>query len=283
MSRVAVVTVAYDSTDALDGFLASVRASDGYADVDVVVVDNASSEQAAERAVAERHGARFVDLPDNRGYGGGVAAGVATLGADVEYVLVSNPDVEVTPGAIGTLVEAATRTPGGAVFGPRIIDADGEVYPSARNLPSIRTGIGHAAFGRMWPGNPWSVRYKAERDTDRERDAGWLSGACLLVRRDRFAALGGFDEGYFMYFEDVDLGARVTEAGWANRYVPSAVVTHSGAHSTARNVKRMEREHHRSAYRFLSRRYDAWWLAPLRLVLRVGLTARARWVTRGQR
>lgn len=283
MSRVAVVTVAYDSAEALDGFLTSIRASDGFADAEVVVVDNASSEQAAARAVAERHGAGFVALTENRGYGGGIAAGLDRVSSAPEYVLVSNPDVAVGPGAISALVDAADRTPVGAVFGPRILDADGQVYPSARNVPSLRTGIGHAAFGRMWPSNPWSLRYKAERDTDRERDAGWLSGACLLVRRDRFVALGGFDEDYFMYFEDVDLGARVTAAGWANRYVPSAVVTHTGAHSTARNVKRMEREHHRSAYRFLSRRYRAWWLAPLRLVLRAGLAARARWVTRSQR
>ncbi|MDM7888839.1 glycosyltransferase family 2 protein [Curtobacterium sp. RHCJP20] len=283
MSRVAVVTVAYDSAAALEGFLGSIRASEHHGDADVVVVDNASSGQEAARTVAERHGARFLPLPDNRGYGGGVAAGLGLIADDAEYVLVSNPDVEVRPDAIATLVAAADRTPDGAVFGPRILDAEGHVYPSARNVPSLRTGIGHAAFGRMWPSNPWSLRYKAERDTDRERDAGWLSGACLLVRRDRFVTLGGFDESYFMYFEDVDLGARVTAAGWTNRYVPDAVVTHTGAHSTAQNVRRMEREHHRSAYRFLSRRYRAWWLAPLRLVLRLGLAARARWVTRSQR
>ena len=75
-------------------------------------------------------------------------------------------------------------------------------------------------------------------DAPVERTAGWLSGSCLLLRRDAFDAVGGFDPGYFMYFEDVDLGDRLGDAGWHNVYVPAAVVSHVGGHATVRDPAR---------------------------------------------
>jgi N-acetylglucosaminyl-diphospho-decaprenol L-rhamnosyltransferase len=83
-----------------------------------------------------------------------------------------------------------------------------------------------------------------------------------------------------MYFEDVDLGARLGKNGWRNVYVPSATVTHTGAHSTAQSAKRMEAAHHDSAYLYLANKYSAWYLLPVRVVLRIGLAARKWWVTR---
>jgi N-acetylglucosaminyl-diphospho-decaprenol L-rhamnosyltransferase len=101
------------------------------------------------------------------------------------------------------------------------------------------------------------------------------------VRRAAFEAIGGFDDSYFMYFEDVDLGARLTQAGWRNLYVPGATVTHLGARSTSTAADAMRAEHHRSAYRYLSRKYAGWYLAPLRGALKVALTLRARFTRRG--
>jgi N-acetylglucosaminyl-diphospho-decaprenol L-rhamnosyltransferase len=97
----------------------------------------------------------------------------------------------------------------------------------------------------------------------------------LLLRRQAFTEIHGFDPAYFMYFEDVDLGDRLKKAGWASIYCPSARVTHQGGHSTERAKSAMADAHHRSAYRYLAGRYPAKWQAPLRLVLRVGLAGRA--------
>ncbi|MET1082112.1 MAG: dTDP-Rha--alpha-D-GlcNAc-pyrophosphate polyprenol alpha-3-L-rhamnosyltransferase, partial [Burkholderiales bacterium] len=90
-----------------------------------------------------------------------------------------------------------------------------------------------------------------------------------------------FDHRFFMYFEDVDLGRRLTQAGWTNYFVPSASVIHSGAASTSQNSKQMTRVHHESAYKYLSVKYNRWYLAPVRLVLHVALRVRAWWLTRG--
>lgn len=278
-SPVGVVTVTYNTGETLEQFLGSVARSSS-TPLDIVVVDNASDDAAVARTIAESHGARFVALDRNGGYGAGIEAGIDALSPDLPFVLISNPDVTLEKGAIDALVDAAARRPNAGAFGPRILTAEGDTYPSARKLPSLRVGIGHALFMRAWPANPWTRSYREESDVVEEREAGWLSGACLLVRATAFAEIDGFDAGYFMYFEDVDLGARMTAAGWANLYVPSAVVTHTGAHSTSRYSHRMNRVHHASAYRYLSRKYSAWYLWPLRFALRVGLTTRSKWTAR---
>lgn len=283
--RLGIVTVTHNSGETLRAFLASVqeavRASTAVGDVTVVVADNASPDASVERAIAVEFGADFVAREDNDGYGAGIDAAIRTLPPDADLVLISNPDVVIQPEALDVLVHSLDRLPDAAAVGPRILDPTGDTYPSARALPSLRTGLGHAAFGRIWPANPWSTSYKAEGQTDSEREAGWLSGACLMVRMSAYRRIGGFDHDYFMYFEDVDLGERLSRAGYTNVYVPDAVVMHTGAHSTVQSSRYMERVHHQSAERYLTRKYSAWYLGPLRLVLRLGLRARSRWVTRG--
>jgi N-acetylglucosaminyl-diphospho-decaprenol L-rhamnosyltransferase len=276
---VGVVTVTYNTGETLRQFLDSLVGSSSVP-LEVVVVDNASDDAPGARALCTERGARFLGLASNTGYGAGIGAGIVALDGSVEFILISNPDVTLTPGCIDALIDGARRYPRAGAFGPLIVDADGSTYPSARKLPSLRTGIGHALFMRVWPTNPWTKSYREESTLIEEREAGWLSGACLLVRASAFEAIDGFDEGYFMYFEDVDLGARMTKAGWANMYIPGAVVTHTGAHSTAQHSQRMDRVHHDSAYRYLSRKYSAWYLWPLRVALRVGLTTRSKFTSR---
>lgn len=108
------------------------------------------------------------------------------------------------------------------------------MYPSARLLPSLGRGIGHAILSPMWPGNRWTREYRQEGAAIGERTAEWLSGSCLLLRRAAFEGVDGFDPRYFMYAEDVDLGDRLGRAGWLNVYVPTAEVTHLGGTRRAR-------------------------------------------------
>lgn len=276
--RVLAVTVAYNSADTIGPFLDSLAAA-GSID-EVVVVDNDSAESATVGEIVRAAGHRFVPLDRNAGYGGGVRAAVSSASGEPDYILVANPDVVFAPGALDVLVSAGEQVRGAGSLGPKILDPGGTVYPSARRLPSLRTGVAHALFGRIWPANPWTVRYRAERESETRRDAGWLSGACLLLRAAAYREVDGFDDGYFMYFEDVDLGERLGRAGWRNVYIPEAVVTHTGAHSTSRERNRMEKAHHDSAYRYLSRRYSAWYEAPIRLAVRLGLWGRLWWVSR---
>ncbi|MGN6502873.1 MAG: glycosyltransferase family 2 protein [Pseudolysinimonas sp.] len=276
---VGIVTVAYRSNRVLGGFLDSIPAASADP-VAVVVADNAPGADDAT-ALAQRAGATHVTLPANPGYGGAVNAAVRELPASVVWILISNPDVVLAPGAIDRLRETAESDPRIGAVGPAVLNPDGSVYPSARAVPSLRTGVGHALFANLWQRNPWTLAYRRETDpSDEQRDAGWLSGSCLLVRRSAFEQIGGFDEGYFMYFEDVDLGFRLGKAGYRNVYEPSAAVTHVGAHSTGNESARMVQAHHDSARRFLSKKYSGWYLWPVRAVLAVGLAIRSRAITR---
>jgi N-acetylglucosaminyl-diphospho-decaprenol L-rhamnosyltransferase len=277
-ARVAVVTVSYDSVNVLEAFLASVPAALPGEPVSVHVADN--KPQSPLRDTVERMtaagGARYSPMPGNLGYGHAMNTVVSTLPPEIDYVLVSNPDVVLHPGALATLLETAETAPDIGSVGPRILELDGSSYPSARAVPSIRNGIGHALFANVWPANPWSRSYRQEIGENPERrDAGWLSGACVLVRRSAFERLEGFDTGYFMYFEDVDLGYRLGLAGWRNVYEPMAVALHTGAHSTTSESAAMLDAHHRSAKRFLARKYAGWWLWPVRTALSLGLSARS--------
>ena len=277
--RVALLTVSYGSENVLGEFLKSVPEASSQP-LAVVIADNKPEPSGLVKSMADQSGATWVPLPQNLGYGGAINATAADLPSTVDWILVSNPDVSLRPGVIDQLVAAGDADDTIGTVGPAILTAEGDVYPSARAVPSLRTGVGHALLTNLWVGNPWSRAYRNEHEqVTARRDVGWLSGACVLVRKTVFDQLNGFDSGYFMYFEDVDLGYRVGKAGYRNLYEPAAVVVHTGAHSTTADSARMIRAHHDSAIRFLDRKYAGPWMLPVRFALRTGLGVRS-WIVR---
>ena len=278
-SDLAVVTVSYGSGDVLGRWFETLTHASNRHPL-VIVADNRPDAQVAE--LARRFGASHLELPHNPGYGGAVNAAVANLPASIRWILISNPDVKFEVGAIDALWASADAEPTIGSVGPAIFNDDGTIYPSGRLVPSLRIGTGHALFSGIWTNNPWSRAYRSmSADPRTPRDVGWLSGSCLLVRRSAFDEIGGFDEGYFMYFEDVDLGYRLGKHGYLNRYEPAARIVHHGAHSTSGDTSvRMIRAHHDSARHFVATKYRGPLLAPVRLVLGMGLTARAALHTR---
>lgn len=279
--RLAVVTVTYSPGKTLARFLDTLDEATTQAPVRVVLADNGSTDGAPEQAAAEREHVQLLVIGENVGYGTAANRGVVQLPDEYGWVVVANPDLEWGPGSLDTLLEAAKRWPRGGAFGPLIREPNGEVYPSARLVPSLGRGIGHALLGKVWAGNPWTRAYRQEDRAVGERPAGWLSGSCLLLRREAFDSIQGFDPRYFMFFEDVDLGDRLGKAGWLNVYVPTAEVMHIGGVSTAKVKPKMLAAHHDSAYRFLADRNPGPVNAPLRLAIKAGLALRLKLETRG--
>ncbi|HEY4268844.1 MAG TPA: glycosyltransferase family 2 protein [Galbitalea sp.] len=279
---VACVVVAYRSGDILPGFLDSIElASPG---IPVLIVNNDVADDEPARIAQARPTVRAITSASNLGYGGGANLGVAES-VPSDWIIIANPDVTVDVDAIVQLLAAARRFPDAGILGPRILNPDGTVYPSARALPTLRTGLGHALFANVSPSNPWTTRYHAfdELSTVDPSAVGWLSGAFLFARRELFEKLGGFDERFLMYFEDTDLGRRVGLAGMSNLYVPAAMIVHEGGHSTRTRHAQMTITHHRSAYRYVAGRHPEWYVAPIRWGLRLALFVRARWeVFRGR-
>lgn len=276
-----MITVTYSPGTHLRSFLDSLPGSTAR-DTLVVMADNGSVDGAPEAAAAERGNVEFLSTGGNLGYGTAVNVAARALRArreageiDGEFFIVSNPDVVFGAGSIDELLACAGRHRDAGAVGPLIREADGSVYPSARAVPTLANGIGHALFGAVWKSNPWSAAYRDDGDMASERPAGWLSGSCLLLRWAAFDEIGGFDERYFMYMEDVDLGDRLARAGHVNIFCPGAQITHAKGHVAGKNPESMLPAHHESAYRFQSDRLPGPALAPVRLLLRIGLKARA--------
>ncbi len=280
-----VVTVTYSPGPHLDRFLASLsHATDR--PVTVIMADNGSTDGAPEEALERYPNVRLLPTGANLGYGSAVNRAVneylkdAAAASYSDFFVVANPDVQWGPRSIDILLEAAARWPRAGALGPLIRDPDGSVYPSARHLPSLIRGGMHAVVGPVWRSNPWTAAYRQERLEPSERPVGWLSGSCLLLRRAAFDEISGFDERYFMYMEDVDLGDRLLRAGWQNVYVPAAEVLHDKGHATGKDPARNLAAHHTSTYTFLADRYPKWWQGPLRWTIRGALAARGGLVVR---
>lgn len=277
-----VVTVTYSPGRHLDRFLTSLSLATERP-VTVIMADNGSTDGAPEEAEQRHPNVRLLRTGGNLGYGSAMNRGAAEVSEQAEFFVVANPDVQWGPRSIDLLLEAADRWPRAGALGPLIRDPDGSVYPSARHQPSLVRGGMHAVVGPIWKTNPWTSAYRQDRQDPSERLVGWLSGSCLLLRREAFEQIKGFDERYFMYMEDVDLGDRLARAGWQNVYVPSSEVLHYKGHSTGRDPARNLAAHHRSTYTFLADRYPAAWQAPLRWTIRGALAVRAGLVVGGSR
>lgn len=220
----------------------------------IVVVDNDSSDDSLMRLSSATNDVEVVRETRNLGYGTAANRGIAVC--DAPYVLVMNPDVEIAPDALAILSRVLDDQPDVGFVGPQILDASGATYPSARRFPNFALGAAHAFIGLFWPRNRWSERYRNEHRVAGElvaRDADWASGACALLRRVAFESVGGFDEGYFMYVEDLDLCWRLRRAGWRVRYEPRALATHVQGLSTRARPYRMLVAHHYSTWRFATK------------------------------
>lgn len=272
-SDVAIITVSYNSSAQLTDFLASAVKSVA-SPSQITVVDNNSADIAVTEKLTMKLGVNLLKLAKNVGYGSAVNKAVPDLNQHLTTLLVCNPDSELNPQTVKALRKAVHDTTVG-VAGPRIYNEDGSVYPSARSIPSIRNGVGHALFANIWLSNPWTKNYLSEAHLQKKTvPTGWVSGACLALKRDLFAQVGGFDDHYFMYFEDVDLGYRLGKMGYTNLYVPEVSITHIGGESTKAIKKTMLRIHHESAMRFIQVKYKGILWAPVRGVIRIGLALR---------
>lgn len=270
--RTAVITVSYGSGEVLEEFLQTLRKFHS-SELEVVVVDNKPDTENV-RALAERFDAEYVPLLSNPGYGAGMNAGVAALKGDFDAYFFCNPDVSFLGPTVDVLAKSLFRDEDSGSIGPRLINDDGSIYASARNIPSIGTGIGHAAFSRFWPENPWTRAYQNASQYSVRRSAGSLSGAAVMVKSQVFQEIGGWDEAYFMHFEDIDLGYRIGLSGYLNIFEPAVSVRHSGAHSTKKYAAKVEQAMTESAIRFMTKRYSGPWNFPLRVAMTWGLRAR---------
>jgi N-acetylglucosaminyl-diphospho-decaprenol L-rhamnosyltransferase len=248
----AAVVVNYNAGSALTGCVGSVLAQDPRPEL--VVVDNASTDGSLSELRHIHPEVRVVQAGANLGYARAANLGIAATGSAVVAVL--NPDTVLAPGVGKAVLERFAAEPDLGAVGPQLHNSDGSVYPSARRVPSVTDAVGHGLLFFVWRNNPFTRRYREiGADPARPRDVDWVSGAAIWLRRAALDGIGGWDERYFMYVEDVDLCWRLRRAGWRVAYEPAGTVEHLLGVSTASRPYRMIAEHHRSLLRFAAVRF----------------------------
>jgi N-acetylglucosaminyl-diphospho-decaprenol L-rhamnosyltransferase len=223
--RVAVAVVSWNTRDLLRSFLRSL-VDEPLAEV--WVVDNASVDGSAEMVRAEFPSVHLLALDANVGFG--PAVNLVAAKSSAPWIAPANADIELRPGALRALLDAAERCPRAGILAPRLELPSGETQHSVYAFPTIPfTALFNVGFRRRFGDR---LCLEGFWDPSRERDVDWAIGAFLLVRREAWDAAGGFDDQQWMYAEDLDLGWRIARAGYTTRYVPSARVLHHASAAT---------------------------------------------------
>jgi N-acetylglucosaminyl-diphospho-decaprenol L-rhamnosyltransferase len=274
------VDVVIPTYDARDVVIECLEHLDDEAIAARIVVDDVSSDGTAAAIRDRFEDVRVLELEEHRGLAHALNAG-ASLG-DAPYVLFMNNDLIAEPGAVGRVVEALASDPDAVSAGPRLIDADSGVTQDGyrpRDYPTLATLVVRLlGIERLWRGNPWSGGHLRSRLGDDEvtRVDGQPAGACLLVDRRAYERIGGWDEGYWFWYEDVDFSLRLSELGPA-LWVGTAALLHEGMHSTSSWPKH---EQHRRLYlgtlRYAQQHLARW--QSLLVAMLMLLTCVPRWI-----
>jgi N-acetylglucosaminyl-diphospho-decaprenol L-rhamnosyltransferase len=272
MAEVSVVVVTYNALPLLERSLASVE---GY---ETIVVDHGSTDGTV-KLVRERFPAARVIEQANLGFGAGMNRGMREAAGD--YFLLLNADAWVLEDAVERLVAFAEEHPEAAVVGPKLLNPDGTLQRSVRGFPTVwRIATEYLFLRKLAPRSRlFNAFYGAGFDHESVREAEFIGGACLLVRREAFEATGGFDEDFFMMSEEVDWCFRFRRAGWKVLFYPGAEVVH--VLSSSANPA-MFRELVRGHLRFLSKHRGAQEAERARRLMFVALALRGL-VFRGDR
>jgi len=251
-----VVIVNYKSREDLLECLESLKRDSGALSTEYLVVDNDSRDGSPQALATRFPDVRLVLNTENVGYARAVNQGIAATSGD--SVLVMNPDCELRSGTLAALAGFLREHPRTAIAAPRILNPDGTLEYSARSFPDALSFLfnRYSLLTRLFPDNPWSRRYLlTDWDHTSVREVDWVSGACMMVRREAIERVGGMDETFFMFNEDVDWCRRMKLAGWAVSYVPEAEIVHHIGASRRRVAPRVIYERHRGMIHYFHKHH----------------------------
>jgi N-acetylglucosaminyl-diphospho-decaprenol L-rhamnosyltransferase len=252
--RVSVVIVHFRTPDVLEVCLRRIDENLGGVPHEVLVVDNAPLDEAAERLCEGRPGVAYSRNERNIGFGRAVNQGLAM--ARGEYCLVLNPDVEILSGSVEEMIAQMVRDPAAGLVAPKLLNEDGTLQHSCRTFYTLPVFLLRRTFlGRLFPHSRILREHlMLDYDHDTTRSVDWCLGASLLVRRRAIDDVGPMDERFFLYFEDVDWCYRMRARGWKVLYHPAAVMTHRYRRESARRPGKGLLIHLASTFRY----YEKW-------------------------
>ena len=252
MAKISIIILNWNTRELLAQCLTSIEQYKGNLQLEIIVVDNASID--GSQAMLKENYPQILLVANDQNTGFAKGNNQAMQMARGDYFLLWNSDAFATPGAIQNLLQLAMKEPKAAIIGAQLRNADNSFQASYSPFPNqwreflILTGLGRALLGHAYPSF-------GPEDEKGPQMVDYVEGACLFVRRQAFQEVGGLDEGYFMYAEEVDWCYTMTKHGWQVWYQPEARVIHlGGASSTGRRTHR-EADLYRSRIRFFRKHY----------------------------
>jgi GT2 family glycosyltransferase len=251
--ELSVLIVSYNAEDHLKNCLQSLYRNTSHRPLEVIVVDNASSDGSLAMLAREFPEVRAIASPDNIGFSGG--NNLAMREAKGALLLLLNNDALVTPGAVDTMLRIMRERPEVGVLGPLLRNGDDSVQISYGSMISFHAEAMQKFLSKRYErGNRFFRRY-VENRSRREAYPDWVSGACIMLRAELLGKVGYFDDNFFMYTEEVDFCERVRGAGYRVFYSPEAEIVHLGGKSTETNQEKAAIEYRRSQLYFYSKHY----------------------------
>ena len=266
MADLTVIIVSFNTRSELEACLGSLVEHRPRTSHEIVVVDNASSDHTPEALRERWPGVRLIETGRNIGFAAANNLGIRSSSG--EFVLLLNSDTLVGPGAIDALVAQLQRSPDVAAAGPRIVDAHGKVELSFGRMISPLTEARQKLLTRLHERGVRLVNRHVERLTRTRHYPDWVSGACLMVRRNDAVAAGLLDERYFLYAEDVDFCAALRALGKQVLFVPEAEIVHLRGRARASRPIESEQAYRKAHLAFYAKHHPLW-LPWLTLYLRV--------------
>jgi hypothetical protein len=257
--ELSIITVNYKRPDLVDQLLTSLSAFPPPFPHEIIVVDNASGDGSIESLKPMHPDARYVGLEKNIGFGAGNNRGIAQ--ASGRILILINPDSVLREETFAGPVGFLDSHPDVGILGLKVFTPDGLLEQTARGFPSASTGL----FGRSTFLGQLAQKSKLGRspvakknlmvdpDATEPYEVDWVSGTAMVIRRECWDAIGGFDEEFFMYWEDADFCHRALKAGYRTMYFPGAKIFHSACGSSSKDPIPAIRYFHNSAYLYLTR------------------------------
>jgi GT2 family glycosyltransferase len=267
----AVVIVSYNTRDHLRACLETIPRAEAS---EVIVVDNASTDGSPEMVRAAFPWVRLIESSGNSGYGAAANLGMAACRSP--YVLLLNGDTRLAPGALHTLSTYLDRHPCAAIVGPRLVNLNGSLQASCYPFPTpLAIFLEESTLGRFVRFVPvLRDRYLRSWTYDESRQVPWALGAAFALRRDAVEGVGGFDESFFLYYEEVDLCLRLRLTGWDVHFTPDTTVTHVGGASSDQRRAEMSVQWFLSVRRFYRLHYSRLRMIQVMLVVKSIVLAR---------
>ncbi len=265
---VSVVIVSWNVRELLRACLRSVEGAREGVDLEVIVVDGGSADGSVGMVEEEFPWVRVVACGENVGFPRGNNMGMAL--ARGRFLLLLNPDTELVGDGLATMVAYLVAHPEVGLVGPQLVYGDGSVQSSRRRFPTVWTGLLESTWLEgVVPKGVLARYYMEDVAEGRTVEVDWVVGACMLVRREVVEQVGGMDEGYFMYSEELDWCRRIREGGWRVVYLPAARVVHHEGKSSEQAVVARHVNFQRAKLRYFRKYHGRWVAGALRLFLLV--------------